>query len=81
MLGPLPQGAGGPFDLAFLDPPYRKALIAPTLESLVAGSWLAPGALLVIECAEDEAVIAGPEFATLDERTYGDTLVTFLARA
>ena len=28
-LGPMSAGAGGPFDLALLDPPYRKNLVAP----------------------------------------------------
>ncbi|MDE2630741.1 MAG: 16S rRNA (guanine(966)-N(2))-methyltransferase RsmD, partial [Alphaproteobacteria bacterium] len=28
-LGPMAAGAGGPFELVFLDPPYRKGLIAP----------------------------------------------------
>src|SRR3954465_3306030 len=46
-LGPLGTGAGGPFDLVFLDPPYRKDLIAPALAGLRTGGWLAPGALLV----------------------------------
>ena len=27
-LGPMAAGSGGPFDLAFLDPPYRKNLVA-----------------------------------------------------
>lgn len=78
-LGPMPQGAGGPFDLAFLDPPYRKNLLAPALASLVAGKWLAPNALAVVEYAEDESAPEQPDFIKLDERIYGDTKVAFLA--
>ena len=54
-LGPLGAGSGGPFDLVFLDPPYRKGLVEKTLASLRAGHWLAPNALIVAETATDEA--------------------------
>src|SRR5215813_5542542 len=30
-LGPLGAGAGGPFNLVFLDPPYRKDLVTPEI--------------------------------------------------
>ena len=77
-LGPLSAGSGGPFDLAFLDPPYRRDLLAPALQSLCAGNWLAPYALVVAEHVLDEnlAQIAG--FTALDARSYGDTTVAFL---
>lgn len=77
-LGPMPAGSGGPFDLVLLDPPYRKGLIAPALESLVAGGWLAPNAVVVAEMAEEESLPSPPSFDALDERTYGDTRVVFL---
>jgi 16S rRNA (guanine966-N2)-methyltransferase len=76
-LGAMAPGAGGPFDLVFLDPPYRKNLVAPALGALRDGGWLAPRALLVVETAEDEA-FAADGFEPLDDRTYGDTRVTFL---
>lgn len=77
-LGPLPAGAGGPFTLAFLDPPYRKGLLGPALTSLAAEGWLAPGALAVVECAENEDVPEVSGFTSTDERVYGDTRVAFL---
>ena len=77
-LGPMAAGAGGPFDLVFLDPPYRKNLIAPALASLSEGGWLADGALLVTEIAEDEDIPSTDGLTRLDERTYGDTRVLFL---
>jgi 16S rRNA (guanine966-N2)-methyltransferase len=75
-LGPLGAGAGGPFDLVFLDPPYRKDLVTPTLKSLRDGGWLNTQALLVIETAKGERFDADG-FSRLDARDYGDTLVTF----
>jgi 16S rRNA (guanine966-N2)-methyltransferase len=77
-LGPMSPGAGGPFDLVFLDPPYRKGLIAPALASLRAGGWLAPDALAVAEMAADEDAPSTEGFATLDERRYGEAKVRFL---
>jgi 16S rRNA (guanine966-N2)-methyltransferase len=77
-LGPMGPGSGGPFDLAFLDPPYRKGLIAPALISLLSGGWLAPGAVVATETAADETIPPTDGFATAHERTYGDTKVAFL---
>lgn len=79
-LGPMPAGSGGPFDLVFLDPPYRKSLIPGALQSLAGGNWLAPNALLVIETESNEAAAFPAGFSTLDRRVYGETLVQ-LARA
>jgi 16S rRNA (guanine966-N2)-methyltransferase len=76
-LGPLERGAGGPFDLVFLDPPYRKNLVGPALASLDQGGWLAPHAIVVVETAKGE-LFDHPHFTRLDMRNYGDTDVTFL---
>lgn len=75
-----PPGAGGPFEYVFLDPPYRKDLLAPALRSLHEGGWLSPNAVLIAECAEDERVIA-EGFEILDERVYGETRVAVLRLA
>lgn len=74
-LGSMPPGAGGPFHLAFLDPPYRKALMTPALTSIKGGGWLSPHALIVAEVSRDEVIDA--PFVTVDERIYGDTRVVF----
>jgi 16S rRNA (guanine966-N2)-methyltransferase len=74
----LSTNSGGPFDLAFLDPPYRCNLLALALESLRGGGWLAPGGLVVAEHAIEEPPPQSPNFSTLDCRSYGDTAVGFL---
>ena len=38
-----------PFDIVFLDPPYRRNLLAPALDALMRDGWLAPGALVYLE--------------------------------
>ena len=73
-LGPLGAGAGGPFELAFLDAPYRKGLSEKAFASLAAGGWLSPNALAVVETAASETVEPSG-FVLLDERSYGETKV------
>lgn len=65
--------------LVFLDPPYHKNLLQPSLESLVSGGWLAPDAMIV--CESEKSYTAGfPEkFVLEDERVYKDTKVSFLS--
>lgn len=74
-LGAKPAGVGAPFTLAFLDPPYRKNLAPPAMETLKSGGWLAEGALVVVEQAKDEAPAAAQGFAEVDRRVYGDTQI------
>lgn len=38
-----------PRTLVLLDPPYRKDFVAPALNALVEGNWLADGALVIAE--------------------------------
>lgn len=76
-LGPMAAASGGPFDLVFLDPPYRMHLVPKALDSLAAGQWLAPNALLVVETAEGEPLPSPASYRLLDNRVYGDTRVSF----
>ncbi len=76
-LGPLGAGAGGPFGLVFLDPPYRMNLIPPALKSLRDGGWLTGNALLMVEMSKGED-IATEGFEILDRRDYGETEIAFL---
>ena len=67
-----------PFSLAFLDPPYGKALAETALASLRDGGWLVPAALLVVEEAKAAAFSAPEGFAELERRAYDDTEFVFL---
>jgi 16S rRNA (guanine966-N2)-methyltransferase len=67
-----------PFDLAFLDPPYRKDLVPPALASLRDGAWLNKPSLVIAEMAEDECLPSVDGYEVLDGRVYGDTRVLFL---
>jgi 16S rRNA (guanine966-N2)-methyltransferase len=72
-LGPNP---GAAFDLAFVDPPYGKGLGEKALAAALRGAWLAPGAMIVWEEGAPPAVPEG--LIQLDQRRYGDTVVTLL---
>ncbi|MRX50623.1 16S rRNA (guanine(966)-N(2))-methyltransferase RsmD [Paracoccus sp. S-4012] len=72
-LGPN-RGTG--YGLVFLDPPYGQGLGERALASAQAGGWLAPGAMVVWEEGAAPAIPGG--FDLLDQRRYGDTLVTLL---
>jgi 16S rRNA (guanine966-N2)-methyltransferase len=72
-LGP---NTGAAFDLVFLDPPYGRGLGESALAGALKGGWLAPGAVVVWEDGTPPVPPSG--FATLDQRRYGDTLVTLL---
>jgi 16S rRNA (guanine966-N2)-methyltransferase len=67
-----------PFSIAFLDPPYAKGLAEKALISLRDGSWLTPGALLVVEEAKAAGFKAGQGFEELERRVYDDTEFVFL---
>ncbi|MFN7223457.1 MAG: 16S rRNA (guanine(966)-N(2))-methyltransferase RsmD [Paracoccaceae bacterium] len=67
---------GRSFDLVFLDPPYGKGLGERALASCAAGGWLAPAAMVVWE--EGTAPIPPSGFDLLDQRRYGETVVTLL---
>jgi 16S rRNA (guanine966-N2)-methyltransferase len=66
----------GPFDLAFLDPPYESGLAAPALALLP----LAPGAWVSVESARSETV-AAPGIEAEAERVHGKAKITLLRRS
>ena len=70
-LGAMPASAGGPFSIAFLDPPYGKGFAEPALKELAAGDWLNKGAVLAIEQGKEEAPASAIGFNEVDRRHYG----------
>ncbi len=69
------------FDLALLDPPYAAGEVAGALEALVATGVLAAGAAVVVESGRRHPVPIVEGLAPIDERRYGDTVITRLAAA
>jgi 16S rRNA (guanine966-N2)-methyltransferase len=73
-----PAAAIEPFSLAFLDPPYWRGLAAGALTSLAEGGWLCPGALCVVEEANDFELEAPASFEPLERRDSAQARLTFL---
>ncbi|MEM9523579.1 MAG: 16S rRNA (guanine(966)-N(2))-methyltransferase RsmD [Pseudomonadota bacterium] len=65
-----------PFSLVFLDPPYGRHLGEKALARARRGGWLASEALIVWE--EGRPVYPPPEFVKLEQRQYGDTILTVM---
>ncbi|HEX4261764.1 MAG TPA: 16S rRNA (guanine(966)-N(2))-methyltransferase RsmD [Acetobacteraceae bacterium] len=69
---------GTPCRLVFLDPPYGAGLIERAIPALAAAGWFAPGCLLVMETARDEALaVAG---RLLDDHAYAAARIRILRR-
>ena len=76
-LGERPAGIGAPFDVVFIDPPYKKGLVAPCLQALKTGDWLSDRALAVVETAADEALELD-SWSCVSERSIGAAKLWFL---
>ncbi|MFG1382552.1 16S rRNA (guanine(966)-N(2))-methyltransferase RsmD [Xanthobacter versatilis] len=73
-------GPGEPHGLVFCDPPYGKGLAEQALASAVAGGWLAPDALVVVE--ERTGLFTGPDgFREIERRAYDESELIFLEMA
>jgi 16S rRNA (guanine966-N2)-methyltransferase len=68
-------GPQSPFDLVFADPPYNKGLGEKALRALVAGAWLRPGAIVVLEESEKADVPEVVGLTLVDTRVYGETVI------
>ncbi len=68
------------FDLVFMDPPYDRNMVRPTLLNLLNTGSLNPTATIVIEHALGESIPEGlGALRMTDQRRYGKTLVSFFA--
>ncbi len=67
------------FNLIFMDPPYNKNMIEPTLYNLHSSQSMENGAWIVVEHSYLEPVLKSQlPFEISDQRRYGKTLVSFL---
>ncbi|MDO9565180.1 MAG: 16S rRNA (guanine(966)-N(2))-methyltransferase RsmD [Candidatus Desulfaltia sp.] len=67
------------FNLVFIDPPYNKSFLQPTLHNLIKAGPMEKGACLVVEHSLLEPIpLDFPEYELQDQRKYGKSLVSFL---
>ena len=66
-------------DIVFMDPPYDKNLILPSLESLKKQNWLKNGAVIVAELDKSHNLEdCDDSFQIIDHRIYGKTQIYIL---
>lgn len=69
----LSKTASQPFDLVFIDPPYRRDLVPATLDLLQKRNWLKPGAVIMAETEQEfEARPVAGQLPTIN-RLFGQT--------
>jgi 16S rRNA (guanine966-N2)-methyltransferase len=69
---------GTPFDLIFADPPYAARAVEGVLELVAGAKLLAPGGQVLVEHDKREpAPESHAGFSRVDQRKFGDTLVSF----
>jgi 16S rRNA (guanine966-N2)-methyltransferase len=76
-LGTMPEQTR--FNLVFLDPPYDRGFVMPTLKALGDGGWLDKGALVIIEERASADVKLPEGFVAIESRRFGDTQAVFVA--
>lgn len=62
-----------PFNLVFIDPPYRRNLASATLSLLAGGHWLAEGAHVACEFEKNLTLEVPAGFTPMTERNFGQT--------
>lgn len=70
--------ASAPFDLIFLDPPYRSGLATAALASLLEGGWCGPHTRVIVELAAREPLALPAGYTLERERRYGGAGFRFL---
>ncbi len=76
------RGPARPFDIVFLDPPFAAGLLEPAAAALESRGWLAPQALIYLECPARETAPALPEgWKSLKAKQAGEVGYHLLARS
>lgn len=68
---------GEVFDLIFIDPPYGRGLVNPTLKDLSQNSLVSPQGLIIAEHSLKENLSTPIPWELIDRRQYGTTSISF----
>ena len=74
---PGPIGTIEPFDLVFVDPPYKKGLGEKSMSALVENNWLKNEALIILEESPGYLQPNIPRLKLIDERKFGESAFGF----
>ncbi|MEM6381215.1 MAG: 16S rRNA (guanine(966)-N(2))-methyltransferase RsmD [Pseudomonadota bacterium] len=72
------RGSMAPFTLGFLDPPYAQRLAESALSALHQGTWLEPGALVIVEESASVELSVPAGFTIAEIRGFGGSQIIFL---
>ena len=67
-----------PFDLIFVDPPYDRGLVVPSLNTIVQEGLLVREGFIIVEHSPREQISGECQIKVIDERSYGQTRISFL---
>jgi len=67
----------GPFDLVFIDPPYREMVVERALRFLMENQLVSPRGIVVVKHHPKNAPSIPRGWSAVDVRRYGDTVLTF----
>ncbi len=77
----LSSAAASPFDLVFLDPPFRQGLLEPACQLLETKGWLADDALIYVEAEKELALTQLPAtWRLLKEKVAGQLAYRLFVR-
>lgn len=62
-----------PFNIVFIDPPYRRNLLSSTLSLLSRENWLEKDALIVAEVEKELKLSSPPSLELLAQKNFGQT--------
>jgi len=68
----------GPYNLVMCDPPYAAGLLPDTLQALLTGNRLAPGAIISLELDPNTAIEIPEPLITIKSRQYAQCLIILL---
>ena len=69
---------GSIFDIIFIDPPYHKDLIAPTLENIILQKLISSDGIAVIEYARDEVINIPDCYTEMKKKKIGEATFSIL---
>ena len=71
--------AKAPFDIIFMDPPYSKGLVTPTLNSILENDWLAKDGVIICELHKSDPLEIPDGLQIIDDRKQGKQRILFIS--
>ena len=70
-----------PCDFIFMDPPYGKGLLEPSIIHLLENGWLADRGVIIAELGSNETLEVPDTLTLIDERKQGNQRILFLVKS